>query len=217
MTNPISFYFDYISPYAYLGWRQILTLAAEHGRAVEPVPILFAALLNHHGHKGPAEIPPKRVYIFKNVLRIAHRLGVPLQPPPSHPFNPLLALRVTALVEDAQAQRRLIDGLFTATWGAGAGVTDPYLVGAIADQAGLDGAALVRAAGGEEAKARVRQSTERALALGVFGVPTFVVDGELFWGCDALPDVEAFLRGEDPVSAALLARWADLPASAGRR
>lgn len=217
MTNPVSFYFDYISPYAYLGWRQIQTLAAAHGRAVEPVPILFAALLNHHGHKGPAEIPPKRVYIFKNVLRIAHRLGVPLQPPPSHPFNPLLALRVTALAEDALARRRLIDGLFAATWGGGAGVTDPAVVAAIADQAGLDGAALVRAAGGEEAKARVRQSTERALALGVFGVPTFVVDGELFWGCDALPDVETFLRGEDPVDAALLARWADLPASAGRR
>src|SRR5262249_60031058 len=90
MANPIDFHFDFISPYAYLGWTQIHALAARHGRAVRPVPTLFAALLNHSGTLGPAEIPLKRVYIFKDALRTAQVFGVPLEPPPSHPFNPLL-------------------------------------------------------------------------------------------------------------------------------
>src|SRR5262245_64367925 len=93
---PVRFLFDYLSPYAYIAWTQVHGLAERHGRQVEPVPILFAALLGTYGHKGPAEIPPKRVYTFKHVVRLAHRVSVPLKPPPAHPFNPLLALRVTS-------------------------------------------------------------------------------------------------------------------------
>src|SRR5262245_43770609 len=82
MAAPIDFYFDFVSPYAYLGWTQIHALAARHGRTVRAVPTLFAALLNHSGTLGPAEIPLKRVYIFKDALRTAKVFGVPLEPPP---------------------------------------------------------------------------------------------------------------------------------------
>lgn len=214
---PVRVYFDFISPYAYLAWTQIHELAARHGRAVEPVPVLFAAMLDAWGHKGPAEIPPKRAYIFKDALRRARRAGVPLSPPPTHPFNPLLALRVASLPMDAATQRALITGLFRATWGGGGGVTDPAVVASIADAAGLDGAAAVRAAGEAEAKERVRAQTAAAIAEGAFGVPTLVVDGELFWGFDAFDHIDAWLRGDDPVDDAALARWRDLEASSVRR
>jgi 2-hydroxychromene-2-carboxylate isomerase len=217
MAAPLRFYFDFISPYAYLGWTQVHALADRYGRTVAPVPILFAALLNHHGHKGPAEIPPKRLYVFKNASRIAHRMGVPLLPPPAHPFNPLLALRAASLPMEDEARRRLIDALFAAVWGGGPGVIEPAAVAACAEAAGLDGAALVRAAGADEAKLRVRRQTDEAIAAGIFGVPTFGADGEPFWGCDAIPDLEAFLRGEDPIDQAAVARWAGLPAAATRR
>lgn len=92
MSEPISFHFDYLSPYAYLAWTQLHALAAQDGRDVLPVPTLLAALLDHSGSRGPAEIPAKRVYIFKDALRSARVLGLPLAPPPRHPFNPLLAL-----------------------------------------------------------------------------------------------------------------------------
>lgn len=214
---PIRVYVDFISPYAYLAWTQIHALAARHGRAVEPVPVLFAAMLDAWGHKGPAEIPPKRAYIFKDALRRARRAGVPLSPPPTHPFNPLLALRVASLPMDAVTQRALITGLFRATWGGGGGVTDPAAVAAIADAAGLDGAAAVRAAGEVEAKERVRAQTAAAIAEGAFGVPTLVVDGELFWGFDAFDHIDARLRGDDPIDDAALLRWRDLEASSVRR
>lgn len=77
------FYFDFISPYAYLAWTQLPALAARHERELVPVPVLFAALLNAHGQKGPAEIPAKRIYLFKDVCRKAHLLGLPPPSPPT--------------------------------------------------------------------------------------------------------------------------------------
>jgi len=215
-ADPIRFLFDYLSPYAYIAWTQVHALAERHGRAVEPVPVLFAALLGAHGHKGPAEIPPKRVYVMKHTLRLAHRLGLPLAPPPGHPFNPLLALRASSLPMEPEQRRALIDRLFAATWGGGPGVEDPAVVSRLASQAGLDGDWVIEQAGSAEAKARLRAQTDAALAAGVFGVPTLLVGGELFWGYDAFPDVESHLLGHDPIDMAQLARWADLPATARR-
>src|SRR5580704_13383371 len=120
----MSFYFDFISPYAYLAWTQIHAIASRHCCEVVPKPILFAALLDANGQKGPAEIPSKRIYTFKDVIRSAARLGVPLAAPASHPFNPLLALRVASAEIDVQRRRPLIDALFTATWVESVDVSD---------------------------------------------------------------------------------------------
>ncbi len=205
-------YFDFLSPYAYLAWKAIFPLAARHGRVVKPRPVVLAALLSHHGHKGPAEIPGKRIYIFKNILRIAAREGVVLVPPPAHPFNPLLALRVAAL--EHPEQKRIIDVLFDATWAGGGGVGDPVSVKAALDGGGLDGDALIAAS--ESGRGALRSNTEAALNAGAFGVPTLVVDDELFWGYDAFSDVDRFLSGTDTYDRALLDRWRDVPATATR-
>lgn len=215
-SRSLRFYFDFISPYAYLGWPQVKALAGRHGLVLQPVPVLFAAFLDSFGHKGPAEIEPKRLYTFKHVLRLAHDLGVPLRPPPAHPFNPLLALRVA---EAATPEQRpaVIDVLYDRTWSTGEGVTDPEAVSAALDAAGLPGATLVAAAGTPEVKGRVRTNTEQAMARGVFGVPSMEVDGEVFWGQDTVPHVERFLAGEDPVPSDLLERWRDLPQGSVRK
>jgi 2-hydroxychromene-2-carboxylate isomerase len=196
----VIFYFDFVSPYAYVASTQVHAIAAKHGRAVELAPALFAALLGAHGTRGPAEVPAKRAYVFKDALRKAHALGLPpLVLPPSHPFNPLVPLRVAALPMDEEVRRRLVAALFAAAWAEGRSIEGAADVAAVATRAGVDGEALVRAAEQPEAKARLRARTDEALARGVFGVPTLVVDTELFWGVDALPFVEGFLRGEDPV------------------
>ncbi|MGB1700435.1 MAG: DsbA family protein, partial [Nannocystaceae bacterium] len=88
------FYFDFISPYAYLAFPEVLRLCENHQRTMIPTPVVFGAILTHHGHLGPAEIPSKRAYTFKHVLRLAHERGRDLTPPPGHPFNSLLALRM---------------------------------------------------------------------------------------------------------------------------
>lgn len=216
MSAPLIFYFDVISPYAYLAWTQIHALAERHGRDVEPAPILFAALLNAYGHKGPAEIPPKRVYIFKDVLRSAALLGVPLSPPAAHPFNPLLALRVASVPMPQNTQRALINALYRATWGGGSGAESTPQVAAAIAEVGLDPEATIREATSEVGKARVRARTQEALARGVFGVPTIWADGEIFWGLDALGHLDRFLAGHDPIDPAAIARWSSLPSSASR-
>ena len=214
----IRFFFDYLSPYAYIAWTQIHALAERHERAVEPRPVLFAALLGEHGQKGPAEIPAKRLYVFKDAYRKAHRLGLPpLTPPSTHPFNPLIALRASTLPRAADAQRRLIDALYAATWAGGGGVDSAERVASIATSVGLDGDAIVREAGTDDAKQRVRANTEEAIGAGVFGVPSMVVEDELFWGVDSLELLDAFLAGEDPLTPEELFRWIHVVPSATRR
>lgn len=212
----VRFLFDFISPYAYLAWRQIHTVVERRGATIEPVPVLFAAMLNTYQHKGPAEIPPKRVYMFKDTLRRAHRLGIPLVPPPTHPFNPLLALRAASIERPAPLRRALIDALFQATWGGGAGVAGAAEVANAATAAGLDGAKVVSDASSDEVKARLRRQTDEAIAQGAFGVPTMLVGPELFWGFDSLEHLDAYLGGEDPLDPVLLQRWSTLLASASR-
>lgn len=211
------FYFDFVSPYAYLAWTQIHVVAGRHHREVEPVPVLFAGMLDAHGSVGPAEIPAKRRYLFTDVVRTARRLGVAFAIPPSHPFNPLLALRVVSLPAAAARQRALIDALYAAVWGGGPGVTEPAEVARIADRVGFDGAALLAEAATADAKARVKRATDDAIAAGVFGVPSVVVDGELFWGLDSFANLEAFLDGGGAIDPALKAQWETLGASSTRK
>jgi 2-hydroxychromene-2-carboxylate isomerase len=217
VASPILVHLDFISPYADLAWTQIHALAAKYERAVEPVPTLLAALLGHSGTLGPGEIPAKRIYTFKDVLRTAKVLGVPLAPPPSHPFNPLVALRVAGLPMDAAVRKRLIDALYVATWGGGGGVETPDKVAAVATSVGLDGAALVELASQPEAKEHLKRVTAEAIEANVFGVPTMRVDGELFWGFDSFAHLERCLRGEDPLRSLDLASFRDIRPSASRK
>ena len=210
------FYFDFLSPYTYVAWFAAEALGKKLDRQFVPVPVLFAALLNHHGTKGPAEVPAKRDYVFKDATRKAAALGLPLAPPPSHPFSPLLALRIVSMVDDIQLRSEVVTALFRMVWAGGGGVEDASHVGRMLSEHSFDGASLVRAAGTDEAKARVRSQTEDAIKHGVFGVPTIVVDGEIFWGVDSLVHAEQRILGRDAIDAIDLSRWANLPSSASR-
>ena len=211
----LSFYFDYISHNAYLAWATLPALAERHDLEVDPIPVLFAGLLEEGGQLGPAEIPPKARWMNRDVLRKAARLGIPLAPPAHHPFNPLASLRISSLPLEAAGRKRIIDALFAATWAEGRDVGRPDVVVEIVSGLGLDGAALLADATGVH-KGRLRAQTAAAIAAGVFGVPTMVVDGELFWGFDDLDSLECFLRGEDPIQEADLKPWLEIPPAAQR-
>jgi len=195
--TPIRFCFDLISHNAYLAWTQIHALAERHGRRVVPVPVVFGILLKTYGQLGPAEVPAKALWMIRNILRKAARLGVPLNPPAAHPFNPLLALRVASLPMDDATRIRVVDGLFRAVWVDSRDPMDPEVIADVAAAAGLDGAGALRDAQSPEGKERLRALTEGAIAEGVFGVPTMLVDGELFFGFDDFEHLEAFLAGRD--------------------
>ncbi|HEX5634371.1 MAG TPA: 2-hydroxychromene-2-carboxylate isomerase, partial [Gemmatimonadales bacterium] len=185
----IDFYFDFISPYAYLAWWEVTRRARERGDDVVPIPVLFAGLLQHHGQRGPAEIPAKRAWLVRDTLRQAQRMAVPFTLPATHPFRPVTALRL-ALPEVAGEERvEVVEALWRHGWQRGGELGEDAALVAALVAAGLDGAALLARAGEPHAKARLREVTEAAIARGVFGVPTMVAADELFWGSDRVDDV----------------------------
>ena len=188
----ITFYLDFISPYAYLAFEQLPVALMGHSYSVSYRPILFAALLKHHGQLGPAEMPPKRDWTYRQVLWQAHRHGVELQLPATHPFNPLALLRLAVACEaQGQPNRYVCETIFRHVWQGGLEATDPVRLAALTAQL-----APQRAVDSDEVKARLKANTDEAIALGVFGVPTLKVDDKLFWGFDALPMLGDYLAGD---------------------
>jgi 2-hydroxychromene-2-carboxylate isomerase len=194
----LTFYFDPISPYAALAFEALPEALAGHSVEVVYRPILFAALLQALGQKGPAEIEAKRRWTFRQVAWLAHRQGVVLDPPAQHPFNPLPLLRLAWACAAPEGEpgdtpgRWAVEQLFHHVWrGAGADANDATRLAALAERL-----APQQDPADEAVKQRLRSETEAALALGVFGVPTVELDGRLFWGQDALPMLRAALDGD---------------------
>ena len=201
--------FDVISPFSYLAVKQLPHLPANVDLTL--VPVLFAGLLNHHGQIGNAEIASKRRFTYRFALWRARKMGVPMRIPPAHPFNPLHALRlVVAAGSTLRAAETALDFVFQ----HGRDVTDPNVLADLANALGIDD---VRAALEDpRIKQQLRDNTDWAIAQGVFGVPTFVIDGELYWGHDAFDMVLDCLR--DPASFAdeEMRRIDDLPVAVVR-
>jgi 2-hydroxychromene-2-carboxylate isomerase len=190
----LRFWFDPVSPYAYLAFEQLPHALEGLSYAVEYRPVLFAGLLKHWGQKGPAEVEPKRAWTFRQIAWQAHRLGVPAEVPAQHPFNPLALLRLLVACAPAGGtpNRWQCETVLHHVWrGGGADANDPARLAAL--QAAL---APPRDAAGDAVKAELRAATDAAIAAGVFGVPTVELDGRLFWGLDALDMVAAALRGD---------------------
>lgn len=207
----VDLYFDFLSPYAYFAWLHARPRCTGAGVAVVPRPVLFAALLESQGGQlAAAQVPSKHAFVIRDTLRYAGRHRVDFTFPRTYPFDPMTALCL-CLPEVAGAQQeRIIDTLWRAGWAQDHDLGDPARLRAILDAAGLDGAALVAAAGAGAARQALRQQTEEAIARGVFDVPSFYVNGELFWGHDRVDDLCEYLAGDDPLDrpklAELLAR-----------
>lgn len=181
----VEFFFDPISPYAWLASKELDRLETA-GFTIDCRPVLFAALLNAHGQKGPAEVPAKRLYIFRDVMRLAALHGWPCQGPPTHPYNPLRALRLCTALENRDERMRLARALLAAAWERGEDLNDAAVLARILDGCGLAQQNLTAAADTPEIKDRLTAATRAAIEAGIFGVPTFRFQGELFWGFDSI-------------------------------
>lgn len=188
----ITFYLDFISPYAYLAFEDMPRALKGLSYSVTYKPVLFAALLKHHGQLGPAEIPAKRNWTYRQVQWLAHSKGIPLDMPTGHPFNPLGLLRLAVATQTGGLPNRFVcETLFRHVWIGG---------GDAADAARLDDVTRqllpARDTASTEVKSQLAQHAQDAIALGVFGVPAFEVDGKVFWGLDALPMLRAYMEGD---------------------
>jgi len=205
----VSWVFDVISPFSYLGFQQLRSLP--EGTQVELVPVLFAGLLNHYGQLGPAEIEPKRRFTYRFIVWRARKLGVPLKMPPVHPFNPLSALR---LIIAAGGDMRAVRTGFDFVWAHGRNVSDPTVLADLARELGISD--MQAALNDPEVKQKLRRNTEWAAARGVFGVPTFVIGQESFWGQDAFEMALDYLRDPAPFSDEEMSRIDQMPVGVSR-
>ena len=188
----ITFYLDFISPYAYLAFERLPLALQGLSYRVDYRPVLFAGFLKHHGQLGPAEIAPKREWTYRQVLWLAHSHGIPMDLPASHPFNPLALLRLAlACGEGGLINRYVAETVFRHVWRGGAEAADAARTEQL--RALLQPA---RDPASDEVKAELKANTDAAVQRGVFGVPTFEVDGKLIWGVDALPMLRACIEGD---------------------
>ncbi len=196
----LQFWFDPISPYACLAFERLPQALEGLSYSVDYRPVLFAGLLKQWGQKGPAEIEPKRAWTFRQIAWQSHRLGIPIDTPAQHPFNPLGLLRLLHASAPAGGlpNRSSCELVLRHVWRGGADANEPQRLEALRAQL-----APARDPGGDAVKQSLKELTAQAIARGVFGVPTIELDGRLFWGLDALEMVAACLRG-DP--------WFDAPA-----
>lgn len=190
----LDFWFDPVSPFAYLAFERLPQALEGCSYAVRYRPVLFAGLLAHWGQKGPAEVEPKRAWTFRHCAWLAARDGVVFQTPAQHPFNPLALLRLALACTPpgGTPNRYVVESVFRHAWcGGGADANDAQRL-----QALTRALQPLRDPQGADVKAELRASTDAAVECGVFGVPTIGLDGRLFWGLDALTMVAAALRGD---------------------
>jgi len=203
-------YFDFVSPFAYLQSEQLHSLAPRIG--IRYRPVLFAGLLGANGQKGPAEIPAKRAFTYRFCIWQARRQGIALKFPPEHPFNPLPLLRLAIACDCAP---EAIHRIFRFVWADGRLPDLPIEWAELASALGVPDAETRIAT--PEVKAELRRNTDEAIARGVFGVPTLAIGDAMFWGADATPMaadyVAAGCRFDDPE----YARVAELPVGAERK
>jgi 2-hydroxychromene-2-carboxylate isomerase len=187
------FWFDPISPFAYLAFEQLPQALEGLSYSVDYRPVLFAGLLAHWGQKGPAEIEPKRAWTFRQIAWRAHQQGTVIQTPAQHPFNPLALLRllVASAPQGLTPNRLACERVLHHVWRGGADPNDPDRQRALATAM-----APARDPASGPVKQELKDNTAQAIERGVFGVPTVEVDGRLFWGLDALPMLAACLRGD---------------------
>ena len=189
--HQLTFYVDFISPYAYLAFHALPKALEGLSYQVRYQPILFGAVLQHHGQLGPAEIPDKRLWTYRQVLWLAQQQGCPMRMPASHPYNPLGLLRLaTACDEHGQPNRYVCQQMFEHVWGEGLEASDAVRQAELQTRL-----APLRDPNSEEVKSQLRAATQAAIDAGVFGVPTIAVEGKLFWGQDALPMLRDYLIG----------------------
>jgi 2-hydroxychromene-2-carboxylate isomerase len=203
----LRFWFDPVSPYAYLAFERLPHALAGLSYVVEYRPVLFAALLGAWGQKGPAEMEPKRAWTFRQVQWLARRDGITLHTPQAHPFNPLALLRLLLATAPAGGapNRRAVERVLRHVWrGDGADANDAARLAALTQTL-----VPLRDPNGAEVKAELRAAGDAAIAQGIFGVPTIEFEGRLFWGLDSLPMLAECLRGD----AWFDAGWADAGAS----
>lgn len=195
MSKTLEFYFDFGSPTAYLAYQRLAQLSDQYPLEVNFKPMLLGGVFKATGNTSPAAIPAKGHYMMAHDLpRFSRRYGVELKPNPFFPINTLNLMRGAIAAERLNCRDKYIDTMYKAVWVQEKNMGDADIVAATLIEAGLDAQALLTLSQDPEVKAELIANTEAAVERGVFGTPTFFMDGEMFFGQDRLDFIEEALQ-----------------------
>ena len=195
MAEPIHFYFDFSSSYSYIGQHGLRKLAEEHSREVRWKPVALGAIFKALGSAPHSPETAKGSYVWKDVERSATDAGLPYQWPQPFPFNSLMAARIFYYIAETDEIKAIewARGVFDASFGQGRDCSNPAELAAIAKDLGLDGEEMLNAAKQDEVKQKLKQVTAEAMDKGVFGAPSFFLDGDMYWGADRIEQMHRYL------------------------
>jgi 2-hydroxychromene-2-carboxylate isomerase len=205
----VDWYFDFISPFAYLASETLDRIPESY--EIRPQPILFAGLLQHWETKGPAEIDPMRKFTFRHISWLANKNDIPLNLPPEHPFNPLPYLRLSIAMHNDLA---LVRRIFRFIWGEGGAISNTEAWQALMSELNIENYEALMA--DPIVKGDLRNNTENAVNRGMFGVPGFVVDNEIFWGFDSMDFLIDYIENPGLLKTATIKAADRLPEGHGR-
>jgi len=194
MAKTVEFYFDFGSPYSYLAYKALPAVAAAHGAQIVWQPMLLGGVFKATGNHSPVEVPAKGKWLHQDLKRWAARYGAVFKHNPHFPINTLVLMRGAAGMQLRGLDfGKYAETVFHAMWAEPRNLGDPAELGAVLGEAGFDAAAFLALVGDPEVKERLKNTTEAAVARGVFGAPTFFVGDQMFWGQDRLDFVAGAL------------------------
>ena len=196
VATPVAFYFEFSSPYGYIASQVADDLEQRIGRPLDWRPILLGPIFKVTGTGPLTQIPLKGDYSKRDFDRSARQLKVPYHHPDNFPIGTVAACRAFYWLKDRDPEgaRKLAKALYRAYFVDNRDIGTPVTVLAVAQEIGIDAAALEAAIGELPVKERVKREVDAAIEAGVFGSPFFIVDGEPFWGVDRIPMLEAWVR-----------------------
>lgn len=192
----VEYFFDYVSPFAYLADTQLPALLARTRAEVVYRPFFLGGVMQASKNSPPITVPNKGRYMFTDIQRWAKRYGVPANPNPHFPVNTLNAMRAAVAAVDEPKFADFHKAMFRGVWVDGQNLADEAVLKGVIDAAGLDGAALLARSKDQAVKDTLRKNSEEAVERGAFGAPTFFVGDEMFWGNDRLDFLEETLKGK---------------------
>lgn len=196
MTKTVEFYFDVGSPAAYLAWHRLPKICRETQAAIDYRPMLLGGVFQATGNHSPTAVPLKGDYMTTDLARFARRDGTPFRHNPFFPINTLTLMRGALGLQMRDASRMVpyVDAVYRAIWADGKNMNDPAVVADVLKAAGFDAQALLALTADPQVKEALKAATQEAVARGVFGAPTFFVDGQMYWGQDRLDFVQEALK-----------------------
>lgn len=195
----MEFYFDYLSPHAYLCWPQLKELSERYRVPLHARPISLVGLCEHWEDQSFYNIPGEKNFVFRDCLRAATLLGLPFNPPRVHPFNSYFLLRASLLENAQAAQTKMIDLIWQELWGKGGNIKNVATLLELAQAQGICAATFLVQSESEVSRKLLAIKTDEAIEKGIFRAPSVLIGEELFYGHEQIPLIELYLRGEDPL------------------